>query len=92
MPFVGQYINKHNCLYIVCVECVGCTGVLWTCNGRAAVHPVSPHCVYCPSPDPLNQPPKTPLQKNMDTLGKQLSFYSMCIIGESFWSLQHTHF
>lgn len=25
--------------------------------------------------------PKTPLQKNMDTLGKQLSFYSFCIIG-----------
>uniref|UniRef100_A0ABD2VWK5 Calcium-transporting ATPase n=1 Tax=Trichogramma kaykai TaxID=54128 RepID=A0ABD2VWK5_9HYME len=25
--------------------------------------------------------PKTPLQKSMDTLGKQLSFYSLCIIG-----------
>lgn len=25
--------------------------------------------------------PKTPLQKSMDTLGKQLSFYSFCIIG-----------
>jgi Ca2+-transporting ATPase len=25
--------------------------------------------------------PKTPLQKDMDTLGKQLSLYSMCIIG-----------
>ena len=25
--------------------------------------------------------PKTPLQMNMDTLGKQLSFYSFCIIG-----------
>lgn len=25
--------------------------------------------------------PKTPLQKNMDALGKQLSFYSLCIIG-----------
>lgn len=28
------------------------------------------------------QPPKTPLQKSMDILGKQLSFYSLCIIGE----------
>ncbi|KAK3716112.1 hypothetical protein QZH41_019645, partial [Actinostola sp. cb2023] len=27
------------------------------------------------------EPPKTPLQKNMDVLGKQLSFYSLCIIG-----------
>lgn len=27
------------------------------------------------------QAPKTPLQKSMDTLGKQLSFYSFCIIG-----------
>ena len=27
------------------------------------------------------QSPKTPLQKSMDTLGKQLSFYSFCIIG-----------
>jgi len=25
--------------------------------------------------------PKTPLQVNMDSLGKQLSFYSLCIIG-----------
>ncbi|EDO35616.1 predicted protein [Nematostella vectensis] len=25
--------------------------------------------------------PKTPLQKSMDSLGKQLSFYSLCIIG-----------
>jgi len=25
--------------------------------------------------------PKTPLQNNMDSLGKQLSFYSFCIIG-----------
>lgn len=25
--------------------------------------------------------PKTPLQKSMDTLGTQLSFYSFCIIG-----------
>jgi len=25
--------------------------------------------------------PKTPLQKSMDTLGQQLSFYSFCIIG-----------
>jgi len=25
--------------------------------------------------------PKTPLQKSMSTLGKQLSFYSLCIIG-----------
>ena len=25
--------------------------------------------------------PKTPLQKSMDTLGKQLSFYSFAIIG-----------
>ena len=30
----------------------------------------------------LFQPPKTPLQKSMDILGKQLSFYSLCIIGE----------
>lgn len=28
-----------------------------------------------------SQAPKTPLQKSMDTLGKQLSFYSFCIIG-----------
>lgn len=27
------------------------------------------------------EPPKTPLQKSMDILGKQLSFYSLCIIG-----------
>ena len=27
------------------------------------------------------EPPKTPLQKTMDTLGKQLSLYSMVIIG-----------
>lgn len=27
------------------------------------------------------QAPKTPLQKNMSQLGKQLSFYSFCIIG-----------
>ncbi|KAL5467342.1 hypothetical protein EMCRGX_G031555 [Ephydatia muelleri] len=27
------------------------------------------------------EPPKTPLQKSMDMLGKQLSFYSLCIIG-----------
>ncbi len=26
--------------------------------------------------------PKTPLQKSMNMLGKQLSFYSLCIIGE----------
>ncbi|PFX20921.1 Calcium-transporting ATPase type 2C member 1 [Stylophora pistillata] len=26
------------------------------------------------------EPPKTPLQKSMDILGKQLSFYSLCII------------
>ncbi|XP_013393466.1 calcium-transporting ATPase type 2C member 1 isoform X2 [Lingula anatina] len=26
------------------------------------------------------EPPKTPLQRSMDTLGKQLSFYSFCII------------
>lgn len=25
--------------------------------------------------------PKTPLQRSMDTLGAQLSFYSFCIIG-----------
>lgn len=25
--------------------------------------------------------PKTPLQRSMDTLGKTLSFYSLCIIG-----------
>eukprot|EP00731_Ephydatia_muelleri_P026313 Em0018g413a len=30
---------------------------------------------------PPPQPPKTPLQKSMDMLGKQLSFYSLCIIG-----------
>ncbi len=29
------------------------------------------------------EPPKTPLQKTMDTLGKQLSLYSMVIIGTS---------
>ena len=28
------------------------------------------------------EPPKTPLQKTMDTLGKQLSLYSMVIIGQ----------
>ena len=27
------------------------------------------------------QSPKTPMQKSMDILGKQLSFYSFCIIG-----------
>ena len=27
------------------------------------------------------EPPKTPLQKTMDTLGQQLSLYSMLIIG-----------
>lgn len=27
------------------------------------------------------QAPKTPLQKSMDLLGKQLSLYSFCIIG-----------
>lgn len=32
------------------------------------------------------QAPKTPLQKSMDSLGKQLSFYSLCIIGK-----QYTH-
>ncbi len=31
------------------------------------------------SPPP--QAPKTPLQKSMSSLGKQLSFYSLCIIG-----------
>ena len=38
-----------------------------------------------PSPTllfPLWQSPKTPLQKSMSTLGKQLSFYSLCIIGQ----------
>ena len=37
------------------------------------------------SPSPLFlllQSPKTPLQKSMNTLGKQLSFYSLCIIGQ----------
>jgi Ca2+-transporting ATPase len=29
----------------------------------------------------LIQAPKTPLQKSMDALGKQLSFYSLSIIG-----------
>lgn len=38
---------------------------------------------------PSFQPPKTPLQKSMDILGKQLSFYSLCIIGKClvlFWT------
>jgi Ca2+-transporting ATPase len=29
----------------------------------------------------LSKAPKTPLQKSMDKLGKQLSIYSFCIIG-----------
>lgn len=29
----------------------------------------------------VEEAPKTPLQKSMDTLGAQLSFVSMCIIG-----------
>lgn len=32
-------------------------------------------------PFSLSKAPKTPLQKSMDTLGTQLSFYSFCIIG-----------
>ena len=39
----------------------------------------------------LFQPPKTPLQKSMDILGKQLSFYSLCIIGECFSPSQLPH-
>ena len=30
----------------------------------------------------MEEAPKTPLQKSMNMLGKQLSFYSLCIIGE----------
>ena len=45
----------------------------------------SPPTINLSPPPPLFyllQSPKTPLQKSMSTLGKQLSFYSLCIIGQ----------
>lgn len=41
----------------------------------AVLMKTSVSCLLC-------QAPKTPLQKSMDLLGKQLSLYSFCIIGE----------
>lgn len=53
--------------------------IQYKCHGvpaRGAVFmKTSVSCLLC-------QAPKTPLQKSMDLLGKQLSLYSFCIIGE----------
>lgn len=66
-----QAMEVRACVRAACV-CVCVFAVTYPCPTHSTLN--FPIC--------SNQPPKTPLQKNMDTLGKQLSFYSMCIIGE----------
>ena len=66
-------VPSRICMFVhVCICLSACVYMfvhVYTCSFMCI------HVCFCP------QAPKTPLQKSMNTLGKQLSFYSLCIIG-----------